>query len=184
MTEPPVTPGDAARMAAQQLQDQAGQAAGAGTDAGPSLEQMQAQNREVLLPMEERINEMMAAFQQSQDAQARQIADLQSALAAARQAAGQPAVEQYANGVHALIKAHADANPDVPRDAFADALGAAEQLKQEATAAVTSRDTAKVGSLAQRIDTWARDFSGKHLDFSALRADLALLGEACARLAG
>ena len=127
---------------------------------------------------------MMRAFQDSQDAQARQIADLQSQLAAARQAAGPPAVEQYANGVHALIKAHADANPDVPRDAFADALGAAAQLREEATAAVTSRDTAKVESLANRIEGWARTFSGKHLDFSALRADLALLAEACARLAG
>ena len=188
MTEQPQAPygqmtaGQAAAVAASQLADQAAASAAASTDAGPSVEQMQADQRQVLLPMEQRINEMMAAFQTSQDQQAKQIAELQAALAAARQAAGPPAVEQYANGVAALIKAHANANPDLPGEHFSDALGAAEQLKAEATAAVASRDTTQVESLARLIETWARKFRAKHLDMSALLADLELLGEASARL--
>lgn len=176
-----VTPGEAAQAAAEQL---AGQAAAApAPDAGASLEQMQQANREVLLPMEQRINDLMAAFQSSQDKQAAQIAELQAQLAAARQQAGPPAVEQYANGAATLIKAHLDANPDVPREAFAPAVEAVKALQAAATDAVASRDPAAVQQLAARLEQWASRGVGKHLDFSALRADLELLGEAASRLA-
>lgn len=176
-----VTAEQAQQAAADQL---AGQAAAApAPDAGPSLEQMQQTNREVLLPMEQRINDMMASFQASQDSQARQIADLQAQLAAARNQAGPPAVEQYANGVAALIKAHADANPDVPREAFTPGVQAAADLQAAATDSVASRDPAKVRELAAQVAAWAARGVGKHLDLSSLHADLALLGEAADRLA-
>ena len=179
--EAPVTVAEAQQAAGQQLAQQA--AAAPGTDAGPSLEAMQAAQREVLLPMETRVNELMAAFQASQDAQARQIAELQAQLAAARQDAGAPAVEQYANGVQTLIKAHADANPDVDRARFAPALELAGALQSAAADAVASRDPARLQELAARVEQWANRGVGKHLDLSGLRADLELLGEAAARLA-
>lgn len=177
----PVSQQEAQQVAAEQL---AGQAAAApAPDAGASIEQMQQDNREVLLPMETRINEMMEAFQSSQTTQAAQIAELQKQLAAARDQAGPPAVEQYANGVAALLKAHAAANPDVPAGTFDDVRAVAGQLQQAATDAVTSRDPSELNALAARVTRWADRYAGKHIDLSSVRADLELLGVAAARLA-
>jgi hypothetical protein len=177
----PVTAEQAQQAAADQLAAQA--AAAPATDAGASVEQMQAEHRDVLLPMETRINDLIAGFQAAQTQQAAQIAALQEQLAAARADAGAPAVEQYANGVATILKAHADANPDVDRARFAPALKAAADLQQAATDAVTSRDPGKLADLADSIERWAAKGVGKHLDLSSLRADLELLGEAAARLA-
>jgi hypothetical protein len=177
----PVTQQEAQQVAAEQL---AGQAAAApAPDAGPSIEQMQQENREVLLPMEQQITEMMAQFQASQDRQAQQIADLQTALSAARQQAGPPAVEQYANGVASLLKAHAAANPDLPAGTFDDVRAVAGKLQDAATDAVTSRDPSEIQALAAQVTGWVDRYRGKHIDLSSLRADLELLGEAAARLA-
>jgi hypothetical protein len=181
MSEQPETLSDAQRVAGEQLAAQA--TAATPTDAGPSLEAMQSDQRQVLLPMEERVNQMMAEFQRSQAEQAAQIAQLQDQLAAARQDVGAPAVELYANGVAALVKAHADANPDVDRARFAPALDLAGQLQKAATDAVASRDPSKVQELAAKVEQWAARGVGKHLDLAGLRADLELLGEAAARLA-
>jgi hypothetical protein len=177
----PVTPAEAQQSAADQLAAQA--AAAPPPDAGPSVEAMQAGQREVLLPMETRINELIAGFQSAQAQQAAQIAALQEQLSAARADAGAPAVETYANGVATILKAHADANPDVDRARFAPALAAAADLQQAATDAVTSRDPGELADLVARIEKWAGKGVGKHLDLSSLRADLELLGEAAARLA-
>jgi hypothetical protein len=178
---PPVSQAEAQAAAAGQLAAAAEQ--GPGVDAGESLEQMQQRQREVLLPMEEQIQGMMAAFKEQQDTMAAQIAALQAQLATAQAAAGPPAVEQYAGGVATLVKAHADANPDLPRDVFAPALAAAAKLKEAATAAVTSRDTGDLQQIAGDVRKWATTFRGKHLDMSSLLADLDLLGEAATRLA-
>jgi hypothetical protein len=177
----PVTQAEAQQIAGEQL---AGQAAAApAPDAGPSLEQMQQESREVLLPMEQQVENMMAEFRAAQDKQAAQIADLQNQLSAARQQAGPPAVEQYANGVAALLKAHQAANPDVPPGTFDDVRAAAAKMQQAATDAVTSRDPSELNGLAAQVTSWADRYRGKHLDLSSLRADLELLGEAAARLA-
>lgn len=178
---PAVTPGEATAAAAEQLA--AAAAAAPSGDAGPSIEAMQAQAREVLLPMERRIDAMMAQFEATRAESARQIAELQAQLASAKASAGPPAVEQYANGVATLIKAHADANPDLGAEPFAAALDAAAKLQAAASEAVTSRDPAQVTQLAGQLEKWAARFRGKHLDFSSLLADLELLDEAAARLA-
>ena len=181
MSEPVFSQSEAQAEAARQLAAQAD--AAPPVDAGASLEQMQSAAREVLLPMEQRINDLMAQFQASQAEQARTVADLQSQLASAKASAGPPAVELYAAGVAALVKAHADANPDLGPAVFAEPLAVAAQLKDAATEAVTSRDPAKVTELAGVITGWVARFRGKHLDFSGLLADLELLDEAAARLA-
>lgn len=182
MSEPVFTQSEAQQVAAAQLAAQA--QAAPPVDAGASLEQMQATAREVLLPMEQRINDLMASFAASQEQQAKVVADLQSQLASAKASAGPPAVELYAGGVAALLKAHADANPDLGPAVFAEPLAVAAQLKDAATEAVTSRNPEKVGELAGVIEGWVARFRGKHLDFSSLLADLELLSEAAGRLAG
>ena|SRR5215472_6128574 len=181
MSEPPISQQAAQAVAAQQLEQHAAEAPG--TDAGPSLEQMQSDQRSVLLPMEQKIDAMIAQFQQAQDSQAREIADLRAQLAAARQDVGAPAVEQYARGVATLVKAHAAANPDVPADRFGPALAAAEQLRAAASSAVESRDPSQVYDLIATLERWAAKGVGKHLELAALRSDLEGLGEAAARLA-
>lgn len=179
---PPVNQQQAAAAAGEQLA--AAAAAAPTVDAGESLEQMQAEQRTVLLPMEQQIQDMMAAFQAQQSQMADQIASLQRQLAGAQAAIGPPAVEQYAGGVATLLKAHADANPDVGREVFAPALAAAAKLRDAATEAVTSRDTGELEQLAGQIRQWVTVFrGGKHIDFSSVVADLELLGEAAARLA-
>ena len=181
MSEPVFSQSEAQAEAARQLAAQAD--AAPPVDAGASLEQMQSAAREVLLPMEQRINDLMASFAASQEQQAKVVADLQSQLASAKASAGPPAVELYANGVAALLKAHADANPDLGPGVFAEPLLVADQLKAAATEAVTSRNATQVSELAGVIQGWAARFRGKHLDFSGLLADLELLDEAAARLA-
>lgn len=178
---PAMTQAEAQAAAAEQLAAQA--AASPGVDAGESVEQMQASQREVLLPMEQQIQDMMAAFQAQQAQMAAQIAQLQNQLATAQAGIGPPAVEQYAQGIATLLKAHADANPDVGRDTFKPALEAADKLKAAATAAVTSRDTADMEKIAGEVRQWVGRFRGKHLDWSSVLADLDLLGEAAVRLA-
>lgn len=175
----PVSVAEAQQLAGQQLAAQAAETASAPLDAGPTLEQIQQAQREAVLPYEQGLADAMAQIKALQG----QLAGIQAGVTAAQQAAGPPAVEQYANGVAALLKAHADANPDVPAAAFTPALEAATQLKAAATDAVTSRDPSALTDLAATVERWASRGVGKHIDFSSLRADLELLGEAAARLA-
>jgi hypothetical protein len=175
----PVTQEQAQQAAGEQLAQQAAQAAAQPLDAGPTLEQIQQAQREAVLPYERQLQQALASIAALQD----QIKDVQAGVSAAQQAAGPPAVEQYANGVAALVKAHADANPDLDPAVFAGALKAAGELKAAATEAVSSRDVSQVRELAAEVETWASKFRGKHLDFSSLRADLELLAEAAIKLA-
>jgi len=172
------TQAEATQAAGEQLAQQAAQTAAVPLDAGPTLEQIQQAQREAVLPYER-------ALQQAIDQMASlasQVKDLQAGVAAAQQAAGPPAVEQYANGVAALVKAHADANPDLGPGHFAGALKAAGELKSAATEAVNTRDVSKLDELRAEVETWAKSFRGKHLDMSSLLADLELLAGAASKL--
>ncbi len=166
-------------VAGQQLAAQAAEAAAAPVDAGPTIEQIQQAQREAVLPYETAVQDLIAQNAAMQD----QLKAALAGIASAQQAAGPPAVEQYAGGVAALVKAHANANPDLDPAYFAGAIKAADELKAAATEAVASRDPAKVTELAAEVHTWVKKFRGKHLDFSSLLADLELLGEAAAKLA-
>ncbi len=166
-------------VAGQQLAAQAAEAASQPLDAGPTIEQIQQAQREAVLPYETAVQDLIAQNAAMQD----QLKAALAGIASAQQAAGPPAVEQYAGGVAALVKAHAHANPDLDPAYFAGAIKAADELKAAATEAVASRDPAKVTELAAEVHTWVKKFRGKHLDFSSLLADLELLGEAAAKLA-
>lgn len=175
-TDAPATLGEAQQEAAAQLQ------AGAQVpmDAGPTLEQIQQAQREAVLPYETQLADAMAAIAAMQA----QLKDIQTGVTAAQQAAGPPAVEQYANGVAALVRAHAAASPDLDPAVFAGAIKAAGELTAAATDAVTSRDVSKVQELGAEIETWVSRFRAKPLDFSGLRADLELLAGGAEKLAG
>lgn len=169
-------PSQAVAAAGQQI---AGQAElGTSIDAGPTLEQIQAEQRAALLPFEQALATQMETIKALQA----QMADQARQIEAQKNIAGPPAVEQYANTAAALVKAHADANPDLGPDVFAGPLATAAALKQAATAAVTSQDPTELQKLGSEIDRWARTFKGKHLDLSGLLADLELLAGAAAKL--
>lgn len=174
----PASVAQAQAIAGEQLAQQAAEQRAVPVDAGPTLEQIQQAQREAVLPYETQMADMLAQMQAMKD----QLAQVQAGVTAAKQAAGPPAVEQYANGVAALVKAHADANPDLDPAVFAGALKAAGELKAAATDAVVSQDASKVKELAAEVETWVSKFRGKHLDFSSLRADLELLAEAALKL--
>lgn len=174
----PATVAEAQAAAGDQLAQAAAQPIP--TDAGPTLEQIQQAQRAAVLPYENQLADAMAQIAAMKD----QLAAIQQGVSAAQQAAGPPAVEQYANGVAALVKAHAAANPDLGPEAFAGAIKAAGELQSAATEAVSSRDVTKVKELAAEVETWVSHFRGKHIDFSSLRADLELLAGAAVKLAG
>src|SRR5487761_1815751 len=154
-----------AQAVAQQI---AGQAElGTSTDAGATLEQIQAAQRAAILPYEQQLQAAMATMASMQT----QLTQLQAGVSAAQQAGGPPAVEQYANG-------------DLPAGTFDPVMKTAAALQAAATAAVTSQDPAEVHKLAADIKTWVTAFRAKHLDFSGLLADVELLGGAAARLTG
>jgi len=176
--QPPVSQAEAQAAAAQQLAAQAASTASQPLDAGPTLEQIQQAQREAILPYE---TALASAMEQMAQLSA-QVRDLREGVSAAQMAAGPPAVEQYANGVAALVKAHADANPDLGPEKFAGAIKAANELKAAASGAVASRDVSKVNELRAEVETWAKNFRGKHLDLSGLFADLELLAGAAAKL--
>jgi hypothetical protein len=174
MTEQPGVPPE--QVVAQQIAGQAelGQAG----DAGATLEQIQAAQRAAILPYEQQLSDAMAQMREMQS----QLAALQAGVSAAQQAAGPPAVELYANGAAALVRAHAAANPDLPPGTFDGVLKTAASLQDAATRAVTSQDPSEIRQLAGEIRDWVTSFRGKHLDFSGLLADLELLAGAVARL--
>lgn len=179
MTEMPGLPPDAARAeAAAQIAAQAADLGGS-TDAGPTLEQIQAAQRAAILPYEQQLQAAMATMAAMQA----QMKELQAGVTAAQQAAGPPAVEQYANGVATLIKAHADSSPDLGAGYFDGALQTAAALQAAATAAVTSQDPTEIHQLIGDVQGWISKFKGKHLDFSGVAADLELLTAAAAKLA-
>lgn len=174
----PTTVAEAQAAAGDQLAAQAAETAAAPVDAGPTIEQIQQAQREAVLPYEQGLADAMAQIKALQA----QLGDIQTGVAAANAAAGPPAIEQYANGVAALVKAHAASSPDLDPAHFAGALKAAGELQKAATEAVTSRDVSKVRELAAEVETWVNSFRAKHLDFSGLRADLELLAGAAAKL--
>jgi hypothetical protein len=148
-------------------------------DAGPQLSQMT--DRGPLLPAEQAISEL---FEQLK-AQSEQIAALQGQVVkaqqfaqAARQLAGPPAVVTYANGIAAKLASHRDANPDLPRGHFDDAIGHAEELAQHA-ATLGDGDLSVAGrleGLASKVGRFVTRThlrrTNKHLDMSAIVDEL------------
>lgn len=172
----------AAQAAAQPAADNAGAPvvdSTAAGDAGPQLSQMT--DRGPLLPAEQAISELFERLK----AQSEQIAALQGQVVkaqqfaqAARQLAGPPAIVTYANGIAAKLASHRDANPDLPRGHFDDAIAQAQELAKHAATAGDG-DTSVLGrleGLASKVGRFVTRThlrqTNKHLDMSAIVDEL------------
>lgn len=178
----PVTPEQAQAAAAAQLAAQA--AAAPAPDAGQTVSQVAADvQRDVLLPMETKISEMMAAFKASQDTQAAQIKALQAQLAAANAAVGEPELTAHADGLAGLLTAHSAVfgHPDV----YKPVLTAAADLQTAAkdTVAGTAGAAGKVTGLAGEVGKWLGKLPARDGDFGSVLASLESIGLAVAKLA-
>jgi hypothetical protein len=183
----PVAPEVAQAAAAEQI---AAQAAGVSADAGPNLEQIRADaQREVLLPMEGKIDALMAQLDERSKAQDAQIAALRAQLASAQASVGPPEVVNLGQAVADRLASAAAASPSgLPKAHFAPVLAHAADLAAAASEAVQSGDGAKAVSLAGKIEHWVtvthRRSSGAVVEhFPALLDDLERLAEAAAKLA-
>lgn len=171
--------GQAAQAAAAQL---AAQSQAVASDAGDQVAQMTDAQRAVLLPMEQKIDDLMAQFKATTDAQAEEIRKLQTQLGAAQSAVGPAAVEQYATSVGSLITAHAAAHDPAP---FRPLAEAASRLVDLGKKALESRDGQAV---VRAVDEFRRLItrSGAYPvdgSWASVHADLDQLELAAAKLA-
>jgi uncharacterized phage infection (PIP) family protein YhgE len=123
------------------------------TDAGATMEQIRQQvTRDVLLPMETRINEMMDAAKAQQDTLQAQIAQLQAQLKATQAQVGPPAFTLYANSAAQRVRSLAAANPALA-PAFAPVVDAADKLAAGAKAVADgSADSGTLEKLAAPVE--------------------------------
>ena len=166
--------------AAAQLAAQAQNAPPA--DAGAAIGQMTDVRRDVLLPAEKQISDLMAQFQANQATQAAQIRALQAQLASASAAVGEPELTAAADGLAGLITAHSAVfgHPD----AYQPVRAAAADLADAAKAAVAGTGpVAKVESLAAEVEKWLKKVSPSDGNWGSVLSSLESIGLAAAKLA-
>jgi multidrug efflux pump subunit AcrA (membrane-fusion protein) len=177
---PPVTLEEAQAQAAAQL---AAQAQATTADAGPTVEQITAQmQREVLLPMETKISDMMAAFEALSKEQGAQIKALQAQLAAAQAAVGEPELTAHADGLAGLLERHSAVfgHPDIykpVRQVAADLQAAAKDV------VAGTGDVERVRSLAAEVGQWLGKLPPSDGNWGSVLASLESIGVAVAKLA-
>lgn len=183
----------AAEIARDQIEAQAADIPPAG-DAGATIEQIRQQvTRDVLLPMEEKFDAMMAALAQQSERHAAEMKTLRGQLTAAQSAVGPPDAIKYATAVRERLESAASAS-GLPRDHWAGVLavaGALEQTAKDVVAATSSGDQADAGKangliaeVERFITRGHRRASTVHVEhFPALLGDLEELGDAVAKLA-
>jgi hypothetical protein len=182
----PVPAAEAQAVAGAQLAAAAAQAPSG--DAGQTVEQIRADaQREVLLPMENKINDLMAAFEKQSASQDAQIAALRAQLSAAQASVGPPPVVNLAQAVKDRLQTAADTS-GIPREHWRPVLDQAGQLAAAAADAHQSGDGAKLPGLVAGIERWITRHhpraSGVHIEhFPAVLDDLDRLGEAAGHLA-
>jgi hypothetical protein len=186
MTEPQFLPPEQAQAAAAaQLAQQA--EIGQGTSAEQVAEQIRQQvTRDVLLPMETKFDELIAAAKAQSDSQAAQIKALQAQLAGAQATLGPPAVIKYATAVNERLNTAAalSGGKNLDREHWAGVLAAADQLEAAAKDAIQSGDASRLGPLAAAVEQFAVKGHGRHDEhFAALLGDLAELNAEAAKLA-
>jgi len=172
--------GQAAAQAVGQVIDPA--AAGGDADAGATIEQIRQQvTRDVLLPMETRIEQMMADARAAQEAMAAQIAQLQGQLAGAQAQLGDPAHQLYAesvaNRVRSLQAAHPQADLSGP---IRTADGLAQAARDVAAGTATADTLARLAAPLERHFTAV----APHLEGAAtVLAELGHLADEAAKIA-
>lgn len=192
---PPAAP--AAPVPADAAQAEAGAQLAAQAAATPTGDAAQVDEatrnqiaREVLLPMEQQITDLMAEVRQQQAANNAEIALLRQQLAAAQAQAGPPEVVTLGQAVADRIASAAASSPaGLPASHFASVKSAAEQLAQASKDAVQAGDGSKLPDMIGAIEKWIvrthpRTSGGVVVEhFPALLDDLDRLAEAAGKLA-
>ncbi len=137
-----------------------------GTDAGTTIDQIRQQvTREVLLPMETKIQAMMDAAQAQQAQLKAQIDQLQSQLTATRAQVGPPAATLYAKALGQRVASIAAANPHLGAGHFAGVVDAAGQLAAAADdVAKGAADPDVLTRLAAPVVRFFTSHRGRHLE--------------------
>jgi hypothetical protein len=153
-----------------------------GPDAGESLGKMST-DRPERLPAEDEHDAVMARMrdlQEQLDSMRGELGQAKSGYAAAVAALGPPEVATYGQAIRDKLVSHRDANPDLPAGHFDKVLAAVGPLADaSAELAAGEGSTEQVNGMvpdaADAVEAFIRRHvrtSGKHLDFSALEADL------------
>ena len=127
-----------------------------GTDAGQSIEDMQAQAvRAALSDFEKQLASQMQQAQAQFDQQQKTIEALTRQLATVRAQAGPPVAQLLATSLADRVQNIANANPDLGKEHFAGVIGQAQNLAEEVAAvAAGSGSTTRVEQLAGGIGAW------------------------------
>lgn len=182
---PDIPPGYAAQaaQAVGAVQDDAG------TDAGVVIDQIRQQvTRDVLLPMEQQINQMMADAKASQDALKAQIAALQQQLVSTQAQLGPPGVVKYAQAVRDKLVSVAASKQNIGQDHFADVITLGGKLADDAAQVGTGEAKPDVlASTVSAIERWLTRTSPRtagHIEgLPTILADLEYVAEEAAKLA-
>lgn len=129
------------------------QAADQGTDAGPTIEEMQqAAVRAALGQFEQQLADQMSKAQAAFTSQSATIEALTRQLATVRAQAGPPSAALLAESLATRIGSIAAANPDLGGQHFAGVLGQAQGLAEEVKAAVAGQgEPGRVEQLAHGV---------------------------------
>lgn len=147
--QPTFTPAEATAAVGQVQSDP-------GTDAGPTVEQIQAQAvRAAMSDYESKLAAMMKAADEQAASFSRQFDLMNRQLATVREQAGPPVAGLLANSLATRVQSIAIAHPDLGALHFAGVIGQAQQLADEVKAvAAGSGDTARAEQLAHGVAAW------------------------------
>lgn len=182
-------PADAAAAAQAQLARAAAELrAEGGADQDPALQaQVREQvTRDVLLPMEQKIDDLVAKFSAESAEQGALIRALQAQLAGAQQAAGVPDVVKYAEAVRDRLQNAADLS-GMPKEHWAGVLATAGDLATAAKQAVQDQDGTGLDKGIAAVErfvtrTHSRTSNQKIEHFPAVLSDLEELVDAAERI--
>lgn len=185
----PVSQADAAAQAQEQLAKAAAELrAAGGAEQDPAVEARVREQltREVLLPMESKIDDLVAQFAKDSATKDAQIRALQAILSGAQQAAGVPDVVKYAEAVRDRL-ANAAELSGMAKEHWAPVLEQAGQLADAAKQAVQDQDGSvldKGMAAVQRFieRTHPRTSNQRIEHFPAVLADLDELASAAERI--
>lgn len=156
-------------------------AAGGEADAGATIEQIRQQvTREVLLPMETRIEEMMAAARAQQEEMSRKVAQLQAQLTSTQAQVGPPAYQLYAAAVAQRVKSLAAAYPAQDLRGVSAAAARLADVAQDVAAG--KADPADLANAAVPVELHFLRIAPHLEGASTVVAELAHLADEAARI--
>ena len=152
----PPGPGDPRYQAAAAQAVGAVQAPDQGTDAGETVEQMQATAvRAAMSDYEQKLKDMMDAAEKQNAQWQQQFAAMSRQLASVQQQAGPPVATLLADSLATRVASIAAANPDLGAQHFSGVLSQAQTLAAEVKdVAAGQGDPHRVEQLAAGIASW------------------------------